>query len=272
MPKTAASAEVTRPLGRARLAVRRIRASRARSIHWFSVLAPPRHQGRPQQREARRSPGGHSSLAPSRKPTPTVTRTITTILGFVSETYAATLPPAAARAASAGSPANPGCAERNRRFQATTSRSCRHRSMAGRGRMQWGLATGPSPRPPASAGVPARRGPHSRPAARPRWSGGPVRITRLVEPDRVGNPAEGKQVNEGGQTQHDLECRRQARKRAEGTTRGLALAGCARPAEARRRMNQTATAARRVQGQRHQACRSAGARRPGRSGRRSARA
>ena len=30
-----------RPLGSARLAVRRIRASRHRSIHWFSVLAPP---------------------------------------------------------------------------------------------------------------------------------------------------------------------------------------------------------------------------------------
>ena len=85
MPKTAASAGFTRPLGRARLAVRLIRASRARSSHWFSALALPATRAVPRSVNEKVA-GWALFLAPSRKPTPTVTRTITTIRGLVSET------------------------------------------------------------------------------------------------------------------------------------------------------------------------------------------
>ena len=98
-----------------------------------SALAPPATRPVPSSVSEQRRRDAALPRAPSRKPTPTVTRTITTIRGLVSETYAESSRrrPRPARRRPDGS-ARTGSAERDRRFQATASRSpARTRCRAG---------------------------------------------------------------------------------------------------------------------------------------------
>ena len=210
-------------LGRARLAVRLIRASRARSIHWFSVLAPPATRAVPSSVNEKVA-GWALSPAPSRKPTPTVTRTIATILGFVSETYAASLAPGRGEDRVGPISASPGVPNETAVFKRRPpdppapirGRRIRVReSSTGRGRRTQ---------------VPER--PQGQDHARGQEQGAVGLVAgpdhRLVEADRVRKAVEGKQGDEADQPQGDLEGAAKARKRAEGTR------AFARPCAARR--------------------------------------
>ena len=120
-PKTAASAGARRPLGRGRPAVRLIRASRDRSRYWFQALAPPATS--PVPRSVSRSVDGSLlPRAPSQKPDGHRHQDhARRSAAWSARRYAASFPPAAARATAARGSARTGLIERDRRLQATAS-------------------------------------------------------------------------------------------------------------------------------------------------------
>ncbi len=139
---------VNRPPGSARLAVRRIEASRSRSSHWFSAPAPPATSAVPrsvdrQRRRVRPAAGTEQDSRRRRSPGPSAPAAAWSGTG-----RQPTRLPSAGRIASGFGYREQGLIERCQRFQATASQS----SAAGSGR-----PTGLSPgRVPAACAAPAR--------------------------------------------------------------------------------------------------------------------